>query len=266
MASSPSDRAQTAAHQALIADQFSRQAELFANAPALHDAAALEALVKAAGPTINDASLDVACGPGTVVAEFAKHVRHATGLDATEAMLEQARKLGAIRALENVSWRRGDVCALPFENAVFDIVSCRFAFHHFEEQARAFAEMERVCRPGGRIVLCDAVASDEPAKAAAFNAMERFRDPSTIEFRTLASLTGLFREAALPKPRATFYQVPVEMEGLLKVSFPVNNDRDGLRAILRDAIDGDTMGVNARRQGGKIRFDYASVILVSTKP
>ena len=253
-------------HRAVIADQFTRQAQLFAEAPVLHDAQALAALVQAARAQANDTSLDVACGPGTVVAAFAETVGHATGLDATEAMLGQARKLAAARSLSNVSWQQGCVYALPFADGAFDIVTCRFAVHHFEAPDRAFAEMVRVCRPGGRIVLCDAVASDERVKAAAFNAMERRRDPSTIEFRTLAFLQDLFRAAGLPAPAASFYNVTVELEAVLKASFPSGDDRDGLRALLADAIDGDTMGINTRRLGQKIWFDYAAAILAAAKP
>lgn len=253
-------------HQSLIADQFTRQAELFARAPALHEAGALDALVQAARPSRDDVSLDVACGPGTVVAAFAGHVRHATGLDATEAMLDQARALAVSRGLTNVEWRQGDVYALPFDDCSFDIVSCRFAFHHFEAPERAFAEMARVCRSGGRVVLCDAVASDDPEKAAAFNAMERYRDPSTVAFRTLSYLGGLFAAAALPEPIMSFYQVPVELNALLKLSFPVADDREGLRAMIEDAVEGDKMGVNARWDGERMRFDYAAAILVAAKP
>ena len=181
-------------------------------------------------------------------------------------MLDQARKLAASRAVANVSWQQGDIYALPFENHTFDIVSCRFAFHHFEEPAKAVAEMARVCKSGGRIVLCDALAPDDPKKAAAFNAMERYRDPSTVEFRSLAFLTKLFSVVSLPAPTSSFYQVPVELEGLLKLSFPLADDRDGLRKLIGEAIDGDTMGVNARRDGETIRFNYNAAILVSTKP
>ena len=262
----PPARSTTAAHDASIADQFTRQAALFANAPVLHDTAALDALVQAARPQSNETALDVACGPGTVVAAFARHVRHATGLDATDAMLDQGRTLAALQALSNVAWHRGDVCALPFAAATFDIVSCRFAMHHFEQPARAFAEMVRVCRPGGRIVLCDAVASDNSAKAAAFNAMERFRDPSTVEFRTVGYLQRLYADAALPTPVATFYQLAVELEGLLKTSFPAGDDRDGFRAMVRDAVDGDAMGVQACVAGGTIRFEYSVAILAAIKP
>jgi ubiquinone/menaquinone biosynthesis C-methylase UbiE len=252
-------------HRAVIDDQFTRQADLFANAAALHNAAALDSLVRAASPKMTETSLDVACGPGTVVAAFAGHVGRAAGLDTTAAMLDQARRLGARLGLPNVAWYQGDVGALPFADGAFDIVSCRFAFHHFEQPERAFAEMLRVCRSGGRIVVCDAVASDDPARAEAFNAMERLRDPSTVAFRTLAYFFELFRKFGMPMPASSFYKVPVEMEALLKTSFPANDDRDGVRQLLRDAVEGDRMGLNLRAHGDSVRFDYPAAILVSTK-
>jgi ubiquinone/menaquinone biosynthesis C-methylase UbiE len=252
-------------HDATIADQFTRQASQFAASPALHNEAALDLLVEAAGPRVDDVSLDVACGPGTVVCAFARRVRRAEGLDATEAMLAEARRLAAAAGVENVAWHRGDVYALPFAAAAFDIVSCRFAFHHLEAPEEAFAEMVRVCRPGGRIVLCDAVASDDPAKAAAFNAMERHRDPSTVEFRPLAWHLALFRDAGLPEPQARFYQVPAERDRLAAMSFPAGDDRAGLRAMIEASVEGDTMGVNARRDGETVRFDYPAVVLVAVK-
>jgi ubiquinone/menaquinone biosynthesis C-methylase UbiE len=252
-------------HPATIADQFTRQAVEFAASPALHNQAALDLLVEAARTQPSDVSLDVACGPGSVVCAFAARVRRAEGLDATEAMLEEARKLAARSGLANVAWHRGDVYALPFADAVFDIVSCRFAFHHLEAPAKALAEMVRVCRAGGRIVLCDAVASEDPAKAAAFNAMERHRDPSTVEFRSLAWHLRLFRAAALPEPAARFYQVPAERDRLVAMSFPAGGDREGLGAMIDASVDGDAMGVNARRDGATVRFDYPAAVLVAVK-
>jgi ubiquinone/menaquinone biosynthesis C-methylase UbiE len=253
-------------HQATIADQFSRQAALFAAAPALHNQAALDLLVGAAEPGADDTSLDVACGPGSVALAFAARVRRAAGLDTTEAMLDEARKLAARTGVANVAWHRGEVYALPFADGTFDIVSCRFAFHHFEAPVRAFTEMVRACRSGGRIVLCDAMASDDARKAEAFNRMERHRDPSTVEFRPLAFLSGLFAIAGLPAPRARFYQVPAERDALIDISFPADDDRALLRAMIDQAVDGDTMGLNARRHGDTVRFAYPSVVLVATKP
>jgi ubiquinone/menaquinone biosynthesis C-methylase UbiE len=253
-------------HASKIHDQFSRQAKGFAASPSLHNEDALKLLVDAAAPAPDDASLDVACGPGSVVAAFAARVRRAAGLDATEEMLAQARKLAADKGLANVEFHRGDVYALPFAQASFDIVSCRFALHHFEEPKRAFAEMIRVCRRGGRIVLCDGLASDDPAKAGAFNRMELHRDPSTVEFRTLGYLVDLFAAAGLPPPSRAFYRVPVERERLISGSFPAGDDRVLLRSMINDSVDGDLLGMDTRRDGDTVLLSYPSVILVARKP
>ncbi|MBO0765794.1 MAG: class I SAM-dependent methyltransferase [Hyphomicrobiaceae bacterium] len=181
------------------------------------------------------------------------------GIDATGAMLAEARRLVARENVRNVGWHQGDAYALPFADGTFDIVSCRFAFHHLEEPARAFAEMVRVARPSGRIVLSDAFASDDPAKAAAFNAMERHRDPSTVEFRPLAFLVGLYAIVGLPEPELRFYQVPAERERVLAMAFPEGGDRAGLRAMLDASVEGDTMGLGARWDGDTMRFAYRLV-------
>jgi hypothetical protein len=112
-------------------------------------------------------------------------------------------------------------------------------------------------------VLCDAYASDDAGKADAFNRMERHRDPSTVEFRPLAFLLNLFAAAGLPAPRAHFYQVPVERDALIDMSFPAGDDRALLRAMIDQSVDGDTMGVNARRDGDTVKFAYPAVILVA---
>ena len=69
--------------------------------------------VEAARAQPNDELLDVVCEPGTVVAASAARVRRAVGLDATSAMLDQARALVAERNLVNVEWQLGDVYRLP---------------------------------------------------------------------------------------------------------------------------------------------------------
>ena len=76
-------------HQELILDQFTRQATVFSTASAITDEDALRMIVEAARPGPADTLLDVACGPGIVVCAFAPHVREATGVDMTPAMLEQ---------------------------------------------------------------------------------------------------------------------------------------------------------------------------------
>src|SRR5215468_747586 len=96
-----------ATHQDLILDQFTRQATVFSTAPTITDEDALRMIIEAARPTSDDRLLDIACGPGLIVCAFAPHLRDATGIDVTPAMLDRARKLAADKGLANVAWRHG---------------------------------------------------------------------------------------------------------------------------------------------------------------
>src|SRR5215471_6561096 len=191
-------------HQDLILDQFSRQATVFSTAPTITDEDALRMIVDAAQPTRDDRLLDVACGPGLVVCAFAAHVHEATGIDVTPAMLDRARQLAADKGLADITWRQGDVYSLPYEDASFTIVTTRFSCHHFLDPAAVVREMVRVCAPGGRIAVVDDYASEDPAKAATFNRLEKLRDPSHSRALSLTELRGLFATVGLPEPEATF--------------------------------------------------------------
>ena len=156
------------AHQDLIRDQFTRQAGVFNAAAPIANEDALKLIVAAASPGPNDRVLDVACGGGLVARAFAPHVRHATGIDVTPAMLERARRTAAEKGLANTDWRQGDVTTLPFADGSFTIVATRFSFHHFLDPLQVLREMARVCALGGRIVVVDSCPSEDNAKAAAF--------------------------------------------------------------------------------------------------
>jgi ubiquinone/menaquinone biosynthesis C-methylase UbiE len=155
------------------------------------------------------------------------------------------------------------VYALPFADEAFDVVTCRFAFHHFEEPAKALAEMARVCRRGGRVALCDAIAPADPAKASAFNAMERHRDPSTVAFRSFSHLIDLFAAAGLPAPSVARFQIAYEPEQLVAKSFPANDDRDTLRRMISSLIAADTMELGA--SASTTKFIYPAVVLTAVK-
>ncbi|MGD1094469.1 MAG: class I SAM-dependent methyltransferase [Bryobacteraceae bacterium] len=91
-------------HETLILDQFTRQAVPFSTAAAIRNEEALQRIVQMAEAGPEDTSLDVACGPGLLACAFARVVRHATGIDLTPAMLEQAREVQRQRGLHNLTW------------------------------------------------------------------------------------------------------------------------------------------------------------------
>ena len=253
-------------HRELILDQFTRQATVFSTAPAITDEDALRMIVEAARPASVDRLLDVACGPGLVVCAFAPHVQEATGIDATPAMLERARKLAADKGLANVAWRQGDVYALPYKDASFTIVTTRFSFHHFLDPVAVLREMVRVCAPGGRIVVIDDYASEDPGKAAAFNRVEKLRDPSHSRCLTLTELKGLFGAAGLPEPDATFYELRGDVPSLLARSFPNPGDDLKIIEMFKASAADDRLGIPVRLEADNVYYAYPVAILAASRP
>lgn len=254
------------AHDGTIVDQFTRQARGFAASPELHADEVLKLIVEAAAIGSNDRAIDLACGPGSVVCALAEHAAHVVGLDSTPAMLDQARALANSRGFSNVELNEGSIYAVPYADGAFDAVACRFAFHHLKDPPRAFAEMLRLAAPGGRVVLCDGLASDDPKKAQAFNAMERWRDPSTIEFRTLDYLCGLFVKMRLGEPNVRIFQVSYLAADLVRKSFPEGDDRRGLLALIESSVEGDALGMGARMSAAGVRIAYRSAVVSAVKP
>lgn len=248
-------------HRELILDQFTRQAVPFASAPAIRNREALNRIVEISGAGPEDSVLDVACGPGLLVCAFARVVRHATGIDLTPAMLEQARELEKQHALSNVTWELGDVLPLPFDDGSFSIVSARFAFHHFLDPLAVLKEMRRVCKMGGRIVVADSAPAQ--SKADAFNAVERLRDPSHTRALPVEELRELFASAGLAEPRVETYRLEGELEDLLGRSFPNAGDADRIRAIFESSLADDALDMATRRANGKIYYGFPVAILAA---
>lgn len=251
-------------HRDRILDQFTRQAVPFATASPIRDPAALDRVVQATGAGPDDTVLDVGCGPGLLACAFARVVQHATGIDLTPAMLEQARKLQLEQELSNVNWQQGDITTLPYTDNEFSIVCCRYVFHHLENPLTVLKEMTRVCRPGGHVVVVD--MAPVPEKAAALNRMERLRDPSHVRGLTLTELSDLFTQATLPQPEIQKYRMECELEDLLGRSFPEPGDADRIRRMFEESLQDDALDLAVRKENGTIYYAYPVAILVSTKP
>jgi SAM-dependent methyltransferase len=250
-------------HRSRILDQFTRQAEPFATAPAIRNQRALDRIVQLANAGKEDTALDVACGPGLLACAFARVVHHATGIDLTPAMLEQARKTQAEQGLDNLTWQQGDVMALPFPDNHFSIVTSRFAFHHLLDPLAALLEMRRVCKPGGRIVVADMAPAKE--KADALNAEERLRDPSHARALPEAELVALFSQAGLSHPGVAHDRLGGDLEDLLSRSFPKPGDAARIRKMFEDSLEDDGLGLATRREDGNIFYAFPVAVLVSVK-
>jgi SAM-dependent methyltransferase len=254
------------AHQDLILDQFTRQAVVFNTAAPVANADALQLIVDAAHPGPDDTVLDVACGGGLVARAFAPHVRHATGIDVTPAMLDTARQAAAEKALTNVTWDQGDVTTLPYADGAFTIVATRFSFHHFLDPLAVLKEMVRVCAPGGRIVVADSCPSEDKAKAAAFNRLELLRDPSHTRALPLSEMQDLFAAAGLGEPSVRFSETRDIVSNLLARSYPDPGDDKKIIAMFRASAGDDSLGIPIRLDDEAIHYAYPVAIVAATRP
>ncbi|MET9343251.1 class I SAM-dependent methyltransferase [Nonomuraea sp. NPDC003804] len=101
--------------------------------------------------------LEVAIGTGLNLGHYPGGVR-LTGVEWSEAMLAVARRRAGVLGVP-ADLRQADAQALPFPDAFFGTVVCTFALCAIPDESRALAEMERVLRPGGLLLLADHVAS-----------------------------------------------------------------------------------------------------------
>ena len=108
--------------------------------------------------------LDIGCGAGTDLLLAARRVGpsgHAIGIDMTETMRDRARASAVAAGLTNVEVYRADATALPLPDASVDVVISNGVLNLVPEKDKAFTEIRRVLRPGGRLQLADIVLDAE---------------------------------------------------------------------------------------------------------
>jgi demethylmenaquinone methyltransferase / 2-methoxy-6-polyprenyl-1,4-benzoquinol methylase len=109
-------------------------------------------------------ALDVATGTGDLAIALAARGADVVGSDFSEGMLARAReKSSAVR------WEHGNALALPYEDASFDAATVGFGARNFSDLPGGLAEMVRVVRPGGRVVVLEITTPTRPPLSTFFS-------------------------------------------------------------------------------------------------
>ena len=248
-------------HNERIVEQFSLQAIPFTKVAGHMDSVNL--LVDMAGVTDESTVLDLACGPGIVACEFAKHAKHVTGIDITPAMIDQAKSRQSENKLETMSWKVGDVTKLPYPDNSFTTVITRYSFHHFENPKAVLAEMIRVCKAGGTVLVADVVLPAD--KIEKYDALELIRDPSHVHALTHDEMESLISSSSLSNVKIANYKVEIELEQQMKASFPNKGDEQKIRQMFADELVDDRMGINAHVKDGQIHYEVPITVITGRR-
>lgn len=246
-----------------IRTQFTKQADAYAATAQAKDESSHRMIVGLCQPDPDERVLDVACGPGFLTMAFGRRCKEVIGLDATDAMLSMARSEAEKRGMGNVRFERGIATELPFPPASFDIVSCRAAFHHFPAPELVLAEMRRVVKTGGKILIADIVTSDDPMEADVHNEIERLCDPTHVQALTATEFRNLFRLNKLDIVTDFPGRITYDLDEWVLHGGPTAEIETKIRQRFNDALEKDNTGLRVRFKEGKILFTHQTIVLVA---
>ena len=267
-----------AMNKSLVQQQFGAHAAAYATSTVHAKGASLGRLVELVQPKPSWQALDVATGAGHTAAAFAPHVARVIASDLTPEMLQEAAKLAKTKGFANMETAPADAEALPFDDASFDLVTCRIAPHHFPDVPTFVSEVWRTLKGGGTFALVDNIAPDAESTpgfssaelrdaALTYNAFEKIRDPShgrclgMAEWGEVLADTGfeLLHKERLPKDME--FQSWAERLGsdattTERLRSMLTDGSPALRAFLKPRVDGDKL----------LWFTLDEALLIARKP
>jgi ubiquinone/menaquinone biosynthesis C-methylase UbiE len=197
-------------------ERFARTAERVAELQDARAASLEKDILRFVAPSGDERALDSGTGSGALAFALAPHVREVVGVDIVPELLDQARKRA--ERFPNVSFVEGDSTKLPFDYGSFDLTGTLRTLHHIPRPELAVAELVRVTRPRGRVLVVDQIAPVDPPAAAELNRFERARDPSHTRALADVDLRGLFESNGLVLIRAEYEREPRDLDAYLDLA------------------------------------------------
>ena len=246
-----------------LQQEFSRQAKPMASAPAFRDQQVIARLMNALRDSGQDRVLDLACGPGIVAEAIAPRVRQVVGLDATPEMLRLAKGRLNQAGLVNGGFITGAAEQLPFESGLFEQIVTRLSFHHFGDVPAVLAEIRRVLRPKGRLVVADVVSSEDADESALHNSLEKLRDPTHVRIYSASSLLDIMHFGGFRVVHhESWRQARTFSEWAAIIADPARTAplHNVMRAL---AQSGQTAGIDLSEESGELRFAHTWLLMVA---
>ncbi|GMA64415.1 methyltransferase domain-containing protein [Alicyclobacillus fastidiosus] len=218
-----------------VQEQFSSRAHRYKTSHVHASGEDLTWIVSEASLQGHERVLDVGTGAGHTAFALAEGAWTVTGIDLTAKMVENATQLAADRGLRNVQFVVGDAVHMPFPDQVFDVVTCRFAAHHFVDADASIREMSRVLKPGGMVLMVDHIAPADVALDAYVNRIDWLRDPSHVREWTAEEWHERFRTAGIATQVAREWDLHMEVSWWLEQAATDEQRRLEIDRMFREA-------------------------------
>lgn len=245
--------------------QFGASAEAYATSDVHAKGESLSILLDLVRPQGDWQALDVATGAGHTAMAFAPHIAHVTASDLTQEMLTKTSELIAARGLINVGTQVADAEMLPFDDASFDLLTCRLAFHHFPNPGQAMREFARVLKPGGVLGFTDNIVVPDKKAAAYYNAYEKLRDPSHHWVYPLGRLQAMFEDAGFKVEAAQQLSKEFEFHQWADRQHAPGTVKEKLLEMMRNAPDALKPLFAPRWTNDTLYFSLWEVVILAKK-
>jgi len=246
------------AHEEVVEAQFGPRARAYVESE-VHaqgaDLDAIEAIARKLRPAL---ALDLGAGGGHVSYVLARHARGVIATDLSREMLAAVAATARVKGLGNIETVEAPAERLPFEDAKFDFLACRFSAHHWRDFEGGLSEARRALKGGGQAVFVDVHSPGPPLFDTHLQAIELLRDHSHVRNYTCAEwIAALARSGFVLEACRTWR---------LRMDFPVwtarmRTPKDQAKAIraLQTAASAETKAHFAIEPDGSFLLDVLMI-------
>lgn len=175
--------------------------------------------------------LDLGCGDGDASYRTAPHVAQVVACDTAGYVLDAVAATAAGRGLRNITVQRAVPERLPFPDASFDAVLCRFAVHRWHDLNVGLWQARRVIKSGGLALFIDAVAPADPVLDTHLQAVELLRDASHVRNYSVSELAAALTRAGFALDGITVRRLHLEFAAWVAQTRTPAVMADAIRAL-----------------------------------
>jgi len=231
-------------HTDFVSEQYAPRAEAYVTSLNHSTGEDLDQIERALKEDVQARVLDLGCGGGHVSYRAAPHVAEVVAVDVTQTMLDVVARTAGERGCSNIRVQKAAAEALPFKDADFHWVLCRFTGHHWQNLEAGLREAARVLKPGGRAIFIDTTAPADRSLDSHLQAVELLRDPSHVRNYSVAEWIAALERSGVVidsvTPRSLRLDFPVwiaRTNAPLAHAAAIRSLQDGAPAKVRDHFE-----------------------------